>query len=185
MALLHTPPPELGALCPDFSLPAVFGAKTFSLKSFEKSDVLVVMFICNHCPYVMAVEDRIIELARVYRTKGVSFVGICSNDAADYPDDSPENLGKRAKLKGYTFPYLHDESQEVAKAFGAVCTPDFFIYDQNRKLAYRGRLDDSWKDAQLVKSQDLSLALENILEKESVSHQQSSMGCSIKWKKSR
>src|SRR5689334_2596595 len=99
---VQTPAAELGKPCPNFSLPAVFGGKTFSLKSFEKSDVLVVMFICNHCPYVQAVEDRLIELGRLYRTKGVSFVGICSNDASEYPEDSFENLGKRAKAKGYT-----------------------------------------------------------------------------------
>jgi thiol-disulfide isomerase/thioredoxin len=182
MALTHTPEAKMGSPCPDFSLPAVFGSKTFSLKSFEKSDVLVVMFICNHCPYVVAVEDRLIDLARTYRTKGVSFVAICSNDATDHPDDSIENLGKRAKSKGYTFPYLHDETQEVAKKFGAVCTPDFFVYDQDRKLAYRGRLDDSWKDEKLVKKQDLSAALESIIEREKVVDQIPSMGCSIKWK---
>jgi thiol-disulfide isomerase/thioredoxin len=185
MALVHTPAPALGSKCPDFSLPAVFGGKTFSLKSFEKSDVLVVMFICNHCPYVKAVEDRLIELAKVYRTKGVSFVGICSNDATEYPEDSFENLGKRAKDKGYSFPYLHYEDQKVAHAFGAVCTPDFFIYDQKRQLAYRGRLDDSWKDPALVKKQDLADAIECILENEAIAEQIPSMGCSIKWKSAR
>jgi thiol-disulfide isomerase/thioredoxin len=183
MALTQTPAAELGAPCPDFTLPAVFGGKSFSLKSFDKSEVLVVMFICNHCPYVKAVEDRLIDLAREYRTKGVSFVGICSNDAADYPEDSLENLGKRAKEKGYTFPYLYDETQAVAKSFGAVCTPDFFVYDRSRKLRYRGRLDDSWKDPALVKRQDLSLAIESILENEEVGESLPSMGCSIKWKR--
>jgi thiol-disulfide isomerase/thioredoxin len=184
MALTYTPEPVLGSPCPNFDLPAVFGSKRFSLKSFEKSEVLVVMFICNHCPYVKAIEDRLIEMARIYRTKGVSFVGISSNDPADHPDDRPEELSRRAQEKGYTFPYLFDETQEVAKNFGAVCTPDFFVYNEHRKLMYRGRLDDSWKDASLVTSQDLGEAIECILEGEPISFtQQPSMGCSIKWKK--
>ncbi len=183
MALVHTPPAQNGSSCPDFELPAVFGEKKFGLKSFDRADALVVMFICNHCPYVKAVEDRLIDMAKVYRAKGVSFVAISSNDPEEYPEDSPEALGKRAQEKGYPFPYLFDETQEVAKRFGAVCTPDFFVYDRGRKLAYRGRLDDSWKDPSLVKSQDLSEALECVLEGEALPEiQHPSMGCSIKWK---
>src|SRR5690606_2439137 len=113
MALTYSPETPLGTRCPDFELPAVLGGKTFSLKSFENFDALVVMFICNHCPYVQAIEDRLIDLGREYRAKNVSFVGICSNDPSEYPEDRPEALAKRAQEKGYPFPYLFDESQEV------------------------------------------------------------------------
>ena len=104
------------------------------------------MFICNHCPYVVAVEERIIGLAREFEARGVQFVGICANDAETYPDDAPDKLAERAKAKGYGFPYLHDASQEVAKTFGAVCTPDIYVFDGDKKLFYRGRIDDAWKE---------------------------------------
>ena len=141
---IETPPASLGSPCPDFRLRAVDG-KTYSSADFAPGP-LVVMFICNHCPYVKAVEDRLIRLAREYATRGVQFVGICANDAAGYPDDAFDKLAARWRDKGYGFPYLHDESQAVARTFGAVCTPDIFVYDRSRRLAYRGRIDDSWKD---------------------------------------
>ena len=183
MALVYTPEnPELGSICPDFSLPVVTGGNLAKrdLKNFK---ALAVMFICNHCPYVKAVEDRLITLGRDMKTRGVEFVAIMSNDATIKPDDSPEKLRERAIEKNYPFPYLFDETQDVAKKFGAVCTPDFFVYDSNFRLAYRGRLDDSWKDSSLVKSEEMRTALEALVRGEKPSSKQiPSMGCSIKWK---
>ncbi len=128
---VETPPPELGAPCPDFRLPAVDG-KTYARDDFARKPVLVVMFICNHCPYVKAVEDRLIRLAREFEPRGVQFVGVCANDADNYPDDAFDKLAARWRERGYGFPYLHDEAQDVARAFGAVCTPDIFVYDRER-----------------------------------------------------
>lgn len=182
MALTHTPAPDLNFHCPDFSLPAVDG-KTYSLSDFRKSEVLAVMFICNHCPYVKAIEDRLIALGNYFQGKSVQVVAICSNDAEGYPEDSFENLKKRWTEKSYSFPYLHDEDQAVAKEFGAVCTPDFFVFDKNRNLQYRGRLDDSWKDATKVTREELKISIETLLSGKSISKEQTpSMGCSIKWR---
>jgi peroxiredoxin len=179
---IETPPPELGARCPDFQLPGVDGRR-HALGDFAASPVLVVMFICNHCPYVKAVEDRLIRLARDYGPRGVQLVGICANDAEGYPDDRFEALAKRWRDRGYGFPYLHDEPQTVARAFGAVCTPDIFVYDQDRRLAYRGRIDDSWKDESKVTRRELGAALDALLAgKRPSPEQRPSMGCSIKWK---
>lgn len=140
------------------------------------------MFICNHCPYVKAVEERILTLARSFDKNQVAFVAICSNDPNEYPEDSFENLKKRWEEKEYSFPYLHDKSQAVAISFDAVCTPDFFVYDKNRKLAYRGRLDDNWKEPLKVTREDLKHAIEALLKGERPGEQQyPSMGCSIKW----
>jgi peroxiredoxin len=174
--------PNLGMMCPDFRLPATDG-RVYGRDDFAASSVLVVMFICNHCPYVRAVEDRLLDLVQVYTPKGVQFVGICSNDAESYPDDSFENLRERWQAKHYGFPYLHDETQDVGHAFDAVCTPDIFVYDRARRLAYRGRIDDSWKDPTKVTKRDLADALDAILAGEKPSSEQlPSLGCSIKWK---
>jgi peroxiredoxin len=179
---VETPPPELGAPCPDFRLPAVDG-KTYARDDFAGKPVLVVMFICNHCPYVQAVEDRLIRLARELEPKGAQFVGVCANDAAHYPDDAFDKLAARWRERGYGFPYLHDEAQDVARAFGAVCTPDIFVYDAERKLAYRGRIDDSWKDESRVTRRELAEAIEALVEgKRPSPEQRPSMGCSIKWR---
>jgi hypothetical protein len=141
------------------------------------------MFICNHCPYVKAVEDRLIELQRQYGPRGVQLVGICSNDAATYPDDAFDRLAERWRQKDYGFPYLHDESQQVARAFGAVCTPDIYVFDRERQLAYRGRIDDSWKDPSKVTRRDLAGALDALLAGGRPSaDQKASIGCSIKWR---
>jgi peroxiredoxin len=181
MALTFTPFAELGQACPDFKLPAVDG-KTYSLKDFAGKPALVVMFICNHCPYVQAIEDRLIQLGKDLAQQNVAVVAICSNDAVDHPEDSFENLKKRSEEKQYPFVYLHDESQAVAHQFGAVCTPDYFVYDKNLKLAYRGRLDDSWKDAAKVSKRELFEAVQDLLKGKVVSLEQTaSMGCSIKW----
>lgn len=182
MALMHTPTPDRDFHCPNFTLPAVDGNE-YTLTDFRKSEVLAVMFICNHCPYVKAIEDRLIALGNYFKGKSVQFVAICANDAEGYPDDSFENLRKRWTEKKYPFPYLHDEEQTVAKKFGAVCTPDFFIFDSNRRLQYRGRLDDSWKEPEKVTKQELKGAIEMILNGKPVPQEQTpSMGCSIKWR---
>jgi peroxiredoxin len=179
---VETPPPELGAPCPDFRLPAVDG-KTYARDDFAAKPVLVVLFICNHCPYVMAVEDRLIQLARELGPEGVQFVGVCANDAQSYPDDAFDKLAARWREKGYGFPYLHDDAQEVARAFGAVCTPDIFVYDKDRRLAYRGRIDDSWKDAHRVTRRELAEAIAALVAGQRPSREQRpSMGCSIKWR---
>lgn len=183
MALTFTPDPELGSACPDFKLPGVDG-RDWSRTDFQNAKAFLVMFLCNHCPYVKAVEQRLIDLGNEMKAHGTEFVAICSNDSASYPEDSFENLQKRWKEKFYPFPYLVDESQKIAKTFGAVCTPDFFLYDSSHKLAYRGRLDDSWKDPSQVKRRELRDAILAITqEKEVSSEQRPSMGCSIKWKK--
>ncbi len=182
MALTYTPTAALGSACPDFSLPTV-EKKTASLKDFSKSKVLVVMFICNHCPYVQAIEDRLIQLGDEYNRDDVGFVAICSNDPSEYPEDAPAKLFERWKEKAYPFPYLVDESQKVAHAFGAVCTPDLYVYDKDRKLRYRGRLDDSWRNAFAVTRQEMKLAIDSLLAHQLPHAEQiPSMGCSIKWK---
>ena len=179
---VETPPPEIGAPCPSFRLPAVDG-RTYARDDFASAPVLCVMFICNHCPYVKAVEDRIIRLARAFEGRGVQMVAICANDAAGYPDDAFDKLKERWQQKEYGFPYLHDEAQDVARAFGAVCTPDIFVYDRERRLAYRGRIDDSWKEPEKVTRRELAGALEALLAGQPVpAPQRPSMGCSIKWR---
>jgi peroxiredoxin len=179
---VDSPPARLGAPCPDFRLPAVDG-NSYGLADFERAPVLVVMFICNHCPYAQAVEDRLIRLARGFGARGAAFVGICSNDAVTYPDDAFDKLAERWRRKQYGFPYLHDEAQDVARAFGAVCTPDIFVYDRERRLAYRGRIDDSWKDESKVTRRELADAVEALLDgRRPSAEQRPSMGCSIKWK---
>lgn len=183
MALTYTPPDELGTPCPDFLLPATDG-KTYSLKNITNGFPFVIMFICNHCPYVKAIEDRLITLGHDLKKKNVSLIAISSNDAQTYPDDSFDELKKRAEMKHYPFPYLYDEDQAVAKKFGAVCTPDFFAYNKKSQLAYRGRLDDSWKEPEKVTRRELLQAVESLLVSDEFPKGQTpSMGCSIKWKK--
>jgi len=168
---------------PDFRLTSV-DQKTYSLSSFSDSPVLVIMFICNHCPYVQAIEDRIIALEREFTPQGVQLVGICSNDPTDYPDDSADNLYDRWKSKEYRFPYLIDTDQQMAKDYQAVCTPDLYVFDRNRALAYHGRLDDQWQEPQKVTRRDLAEAVKALLSGQTPSRDQiPSMGCSIKWKK--
>lgn len=173
---------EVGRACPSyFDLLAVDGFR-YGLASFSKARALVVMFICNHCPYVKAVEERILTLAREYSTGEAAFVAVASNDPSDHPEYFFEGLKARWREKSYPFPYLFDETQSVAKAFDAVCTPDFFVFDAERKLAYRGRLDDNWKDASKAKTQELKAAIDNVLAgRPALERQLPSMGCSIKW----
>ena len=182
MALTFTPLDGMGSICPDFQLPGI-DSKTHSKKDFLNGKPLLVMFICNHCPYVKAIEDRLISMTHELQKNQINVVAICSNDAEEYPEDSFDSLRARAKEKNYPFVYLHDESQSVAKLFGAVCTPDFFLYNAEQKLCYRGRLDDSWKDAGKVTTNELIVAALQILKTgEVIQHQTPSMGCNIKWK---
>lgn len=181
MALTYTPQPEHGTPMPEFSLPAVTG-EAFDSKTIRAAPAKVVAFICGHCPYVQAIENRLINLAAKLKSLDVPFVGICSNDPAEYPEDAPDALLKRWKGKGYQFPYLIDTEQSVARSFGAVCTPDFFVYDKNNRLVYRGRLDDSWKDAARVTREELFEAVQGALNGGTLAEQIPSMGCSIKWR---
>jgi peroxiredoxin len=182
MALTYSEMVPLGKSAPDFKLKGIDG-KSYSLREFSGKKALVVMFICRHCPYVVAVQGRISALASELGSRGVQFVAINSNDWDRYPDVSPAHMAIQAKEQGFTFPYLIDEDQTVAKAYGAVCTPDFFVFDEYVRLRYRGRLDDSWKDEKQVKTEDLRLAIEAILQGQLVSNNQlPSMGCSIKWR---
>lgn len=179
---VYTPPGELGSACPPFQLNGTDG-NSYSLNDFQPTKALLIMFICNHCPYVKAVEDRLLVLAREITGLGAKVVAISSNDDKAYPDDSFENMRARAIGKNYPFVYLHDPTQVTAKAFGAICTPDFFVYDSQLKLAYRGRLDDSWKDAKAVTKHELRHAiLQLVQDREVPMTQYPSMGCSIKWR---
>jgi peroxiredoxin len=172
----------LGTAAPDFRLPDTNG-KTVSLSDF-KGKPLVVMFICNHCPFVKHLRSGLAQLARDYQPRGAMFVGISSNDVEGYPADSPEKMKDEAKDAGYIFPYLYDESQAVAKAYRAACTPDFFLFDKDHRLVYRGQFDDSRPKNNLpVTGQDLRAALDAVLAgKELGANQKPSIGCNIKWK---
>ncbi len=181
MALTYTPEQISPTPCPDFDLLALDG-KNYSLSNFKNGNPVLFMFICNHCPYVKAIEDRLIQLADDLKKENIHVVAICSNDEVNYPEDSFGNLKKRSVEKKYPFVYLYDKTQQVAKNFGAVCTPDFFLYDRELKLKYRGRLDDSWKDPSLVRNRELYLAALDLKYKNELSFNQTpSMGCSIKW----
>ena len=171
----------LGSSAPDFSLPAVDG-KTYSLGSFRDKPILVVAFWCNHCPYVQAWEDRTIAVQRDYALRGVQFVMINANDEVSYPEDDFPHMVERATRKGYNFPYLRDESQKSAEAYGGICTPDFFVFDASRKLRYRGKLDDS-KDPKGVKRQIMREVLDALVADRDPSVTfVPPMGCSIKWR---
>jgi peroxiredoxin len=184
MSLTITPQVELGTKLPSFSLNSVLGKK-HSQSDFQNGRPLVVMFICNHCPYVKAIEDRLIQLATDLKKDDVNVLGICSNDPKGNSEDSLENLKKRAVEKNYPFIYLHDPNQTAAHAFGAVCTPDFFVYDGKGLLQYRGRLDDFWKDPSKVTRRELFEAVQLLLKNQSPpKEQKASMGCNIKWTRS-
>ncbi len=171
-----------GAKAADFSLPGIDG-KTYSLASFKGKPVVVVFFTCNHCPYVQAWESRFVEVQRDYAAKGVALVGINSNDETKYPEDDLAHMKERAKDHGYNFPYLRDESQKVAEAWGPVATPDFYILDKDRVIRYRGRLDDNHKDAHAVSLNYLRDALDDVLAGKSPRVALTPpYGCSIKWK---
>lgn len=175
---------DLGTAAPDFSLPDIDG-RTVSLSDFSGAGALLVVFMCNHCPYVKHIQPALAELARTYRDKGLQVVAINSNDVANYPDDSPEKMKLESEQAGYIFPYLYDESQAVAKAYKAACTPDFFLFDSEFRLAYRGQFDDSRpKNDIAVTGNDMRRAVEATLAGEPIPEQEQkpSMGCNIKWK---
>jgi thiol-disulfide isomerase/thioredoxin len=179
---VESKPVEIGFPCPDFRLPSVAGT-IVGRDDFADAPLLGVFFYCNHCPYAKAIEGRLILLERDYRDKGFRFVAVSANDAATYPEDSFANMKKRAEARGYLFPYLYDESQSIARAFGAICTPDLFVFDRDRKLAYHGRLDDAPMDASKVKRRELGEAVDALLAGRAPdSGQNPSIGCSIKWK---
>ena len=185
MALVYSTSSELGSDAQPFSLVGVDG-NTYTLDSFKDQKALLIVFMCNHCPYVIAVHERLNQIAKDYASQRVTVVGINSNDPNYRIEDSFENMKKTAAEWGLVFPYLFDESQLVAKSYDAVCTPDPYLYemfDGEWKLRYRGRIDDSWKDASLVKEQSLRNAIDALLTDQPVSlNQVPSMGCSIKWK---
>ena len=173
----------LGTKAPDFRLPGPMG-KTVSLDDFKDSSALLMVFMCNHCPFVQHVLPHFARLAQEYQARGVGIVGISSNDVQSYPQDGPAKMAELSKSRGLTFPYLYDEAQEVAKAYGAACTPDFYLFDGNRRLVYRGQMDDSRPgNNRPVTGADLRAALDAVLEGRPVSdNQKPSVGCNIKWK---
>jgi len=183
MALTPSTMLALGTPAPDFRLPDTQG-RTVSLVDFKDAPALLVMFICNHCPYVQHVRSELVKLSKDYQARGVAVVGINANDAEAYPDDSPEKMREEAARWGYGFPYLLDATQETAKAYRAACTPDFFLFNKDRKLVYRGQLDDSRPSNGIpLTGKDLRAALDAVLAGKAVTGQQRpSMGCNIKWK---
>jgi peroxiredoxin len=175
---------SLGTPAPRFALPDTVSGRTVSLEDLASSPALLVAFICNHCPYVQHILDGFAALAHELGPRGLGVVAISSNDVSGYPADSPVEMARIAKLEGFTFPYLYDESQEVAKTYQAVCTPDFFLFDRDRRLAYRGQFDGSRPgNRTAVTGADLRAAVEALLRGEAVPKEQTaSVGCSIKWK---
>jgi peroxiredoxin len=185
MALTESTMVALETPAPDFNLPDVVSGKTISLQTFAGKKALLVMFICRHCPYVQHVQEGLAKLGRDYAAKDIGIVAISANDAKGYPEDAPASLKEMAVELKFAFPYCHDESQAVAKAYGAVCTPDFFVFDQARRLVYRGQLDDSRPgNGKPVTGRDLRAALDAVLDGKPVdSSQRPSAGCNIKWKR--
>jgi peroxiredoxin len=182
MALTPSTMLPLGTTAPDFKLPDPDG-KVVSLADFKDQSALLVLFICNHCPYVKHIRAGLAQVARDYLPKQVAIIGINSNDAANYPEDSPAKMKAEVKSAGYTFPYLYDETQAVAKAYRAACTPDLYLFDKNRKLVYRGQFDDSRPGNGIpVTGKDLRAALDAVLAGKPVPpNQKASVGCNIKW----
>ena len=175
-------PDNLGSDIIEFSLKGI-DDKYYSPSDFSDKDILIIIFKCNHCPYVIAVIDRLVSLQKKYSDKKIQLIGINPNDPETYPEDSFENMKLFAEKHNINFPYLVDETQETAKKYDAVCTPDIYVYDKDRKLRYRGRLDDSWKDESKIMSKDLEKAIDLLLEGKEIDFDQiPSMGCSIKWK---
>ena len=175
---------DLGTKAPNFTLPNAVDAKVYSFSDVQGKRGTVVMFICNHCPYVMHVFDGIASLANDYMKQGFGFVAISSNDVENYPDDSPELMKKTAEEQGFNFPYLYDESQDVAKAYDAACTPDFYLFNAEMSLVYRGQMDNSRPKNNIpVTGNDLRAALDALLTGTPIdSFQKPSLGCNIKWK---
>jgi thiol-disulfide isomerase/thioredoxin len=177
----------LGTQAPDFSLINVADGKTVSLQDFEGKPGLLVMFLCNHCPFVKHLQPALAQFGREYQAKGLGIVAISSNDVATHPEDGPDKMKLEAQAAGYTFPYLFDETQDVAKAYRAACTPDFFLFDKHRALVYRGQFDDSRPgNGKPITGADLRAAVDLVLAGKPVPPEQKpSIGCNIKWKPGR
>lgn len=175
---------KLNTKAPDFELPDVVTNETVSLSDFEESEALLVIFMCNHCPYVKNIKEGLVDFANDYDEEELGIVAVSSNDVENYPDDGPEKMAAEAEEFGYPFPYLYDEDQEAAKAYRAACTPDFFLYNSDRKLVYRGQFDDSRPgNDEPVTGEDLREAVDLLLDDGSVvEEQRPSIGCNIKWK---
>jgi peroxiredoxin len=176
----------LGKKAPGFTLPDTVSGKDLSLEEIKGATATVIMFICNHCPFVKHVNAELVKLGNDYKNKGIGFIAISSNDVAGYPEDAPEQMKQVALQQHYPFPYLYDATQDVAKAYEAACTPDFFIYDSNLLLVYRGQLDDSRPgNDKPVSGADIRNALDHLIEGKPVPEEQRpSIGCNIKWKAS-
>lgn len=173
---------KISSLAPDFNLPATDGKK-YSLNTFAGKKALVVVFSCNHCPYVQAYEERIMEIQKDY-SKDVQVIAISSNEDENYPEDSFENMKARSQMKKFNFPYLHDETQNVAKAYGATHTPEIFLFDKDKKLVFHGKIDDNWQESQSVKSKYLRNAIDEILSGKQISVPETfTIGCTIKWRR--
>lgn len=184
MALTPSNMLPLGTVAPDFTLVDTVTKDTYSLQQLKGEKGTVIMFICNHCPYVKYVNEELIRVCNDYRVTGFSFVAISSNDVSKYPEDGPDAMYRHAQKEGYNFPYLYDETQEVAKAYDAACTPDFYLFDSELKLVYRGQLDNSRPGNSIpLNGRDLREAMDNILNNHPQrKDQKPSMGCNIKWK---
>jgi len=182
MAVTQSSDLEIGSKAPSFTLPGTDG-KDHSLNDNRFEKAILIIFMCNHCPYVKAMLPRFIELQKDFKVLGAQLIGINSNDAVKYPDDSFDAMKKLAEEQGLNFPYLYDEAQEVAKAYGAVCTPDIFLFDSEKNLAYHGRLDDNWEHPDQADEHSLRFAMDELLSGQEITREQHpSMGCSIKWK---
>jgi thiol-disulfide isomerase/thioredoxin len=184
MALTESTMVGLGTTAPDFQLPDAVSGKTISLHSFVADKALLVMFVCRHCPYVQHVKHELGRLGQDYAGKSLGILAISSNDVAEFPDDAPDKMREMAVELGFRFPFCYDENQQTAKAYTAACTPDFFLFDQKRRLVYRGQLDDSRPDSpKPVTGRDLRAAMDAALAGQAVhSDQKPSLGCNIKWK---
>ncbi|KGL58843.1 thioredoxin family protein [Polaribacter sp. Hel1_85] len=184
MALTESNEFTIGTKAPDFTLINTIDDKLISLKDVKGEKGTVIMFICNHCPFVIHVNEALVKMANEYQQKGISFIAISSNDVENYQQDSPELMKKLAKKEQFPFPYLYDETQEVAKAYNAACTPDFYVFDVGLKAIYHGQLDNSRPgNGMPVTGSDLRNSLDNLLEnKPALENQKPSMGCGIKWK---
>ena len=184
MALTASNPFESNKTAPDFNLLNTVTGEFNSLQNLKGNKGTLILFICNHCPYVIHINDFLVHLANEYQTKGINFIAISSNDIENYPQDSPEKMKELALEVGYTFPYLYDETQDVAKAYDAACTPDIFLFDKNLDIHYHGQLDDSRPGNDIpVSGKDLKTAMDLLLEEKTYKGKElPSMGCGIKWK---
>ncbi|MDH3695218.1 MAG: thioredoxin family protein [Gammaproteobacteria bacterium] len=187
MSLTESTMLELGTKAPDFSLPntnAAAGKKIVSLKDFDNTSAILIAFICNHCPYVVHIREGFVKFTREYQDKNLAVIAISANDVTTHPQDGPEYMQADAEKYDYTFPYLYDETQDIAKTYNAACTPDFFLFDNNRELAYRGQFDSSRPNSGVpVTGEDLRAATDAVLSGQAVAQNQiPSVGCNIKWK---